>query len=116
MAIKNPRAKGAKYELDIARRFNSTGWNCVTSRSESKRTDDSGVDLCYTDPFQVQAKATEVAPNYHTVLASMPQSKRRINLLFHKRNRKGSIVAMTEDDFFRIVNMLFESEKFRDIQ
>lgn len=104
--IKSPRAKGHKYELDIVKIFKELGWDCVTSRSESKRTDDAGVDICYTSPFSIQAKAWESAPSYHKVLASMPRKKGNYNLLFHKRNRQGSVVVMTQEDFLEILEML----------
>lgn len=105
----NSRAKGNTYELRIAKLFQELGWgNCVSSRSESKRTDDLGIDLCYTTPFAIQAKAWERAPSYHEVLSSMPQKKGIFNVLFHKKNRKGSIVAMSEADFIEIVKLLLK--------
>lgn len=104
--IKSPRAKGHNYELQVVKLFKELGWDCVTSRSESKRTDDAGVDLCYTAPFQVQAKCWESAPSYHKVLASMPQKKGTYNLLFHKRNRQGSVVVMSQEDFVELLEML----------
>jgi hypothetical protein len=104
----NARKKGHRYELDVGRTFNDLGWKCVTSRSESKRTDDAGVDLCYTDPFQIQAKAWERAPSYHALLANMPKGK--INLVFHKRNHKGTVVAMKEEDFIYLLKLLIKHD------
>ena len=108
--IKSPRAKGHKYELDVVKLFKSLGWDCVTSRSESKRTDDAGVDICYTAPFQIQAKAWERAASYHEVLAKMPQKKGTYNLLFHKRNRQGSVVVMKQEDFVELLEMLIANK------
>ncbi len=108
----NSRTKGHAYELQIIKLFKDLGWtSCVSSRSESKRTDDQGIDLCYTDPWQIQAKAWESAPSYHAVLEKMPKKKGIFNVIFHKRNRKGSVVVMSEDDFLAILNMLLESGK-----
>ena len=100
----NARNKGKGYELKIAEEFREIlGYeDCVTSRSESKRLDDAGVDLCNTGFFQVQCKAWEKAPSYHDVLASMPQEEKKINVVFHKRNRKGEVVVMSKKDFYRM--------------
>ena len=55
----NSRAKGNSYELQIINKFKERGWvDCVSSSSESKRTDDAGVDICYL-PVNVQCKAVE---------------------------------------------------------
>ena len=98
MSGKSSRAKGHRYELELVNKFKEFFPDCVTSRSESKRTDDAGVDLCYTGGFNVQAKNWEKAPAYHDALAKMPKDK--LNLLFHRRNRKGSVVVMSEEDFW----------------
>jgi hypothetical protein len=105
----NARKKGHGYELQIRDWFKELGWTeCVSSRSESKRKDDQGIDLCYTDPFHVQAKAVEKLGSLHDILAKMP--KNNYNLVFHKRNRKGTIVAMTIEDFKEILDMLISNK------
>lgn len=97
--------KGNGYERKIAAEFREIGFDdAVTSRSESKSMDDAGVDLCNTEPFNVQCKAWERAPNYHQVLAEMP--KKGINVLFHKRNRAGEIVVMKKEDFYWLVGII----------
>lgn len=106
----NSRAKGAAYELQIIKKFKDLGWNCVSSRSESKRTDDAGVDLCYTEPFQIQAKAVERLGNYHDILKGMPDKKGVFNLIFHKRNRKGSTVVMSEESFFELLEIMIANK------
>lgn len=108
MAI-NPRKKGHSYELQIRDWFRELGWaRAVSSRSESKNKDDQGIDLCFTDPFNVQAKAVEKLGSIHDVLAKMP--KDNYNLVFHKRNRKGTIVAMTIEDFKEILHKLIQNQ------
>jgi hypothetical protein len=106
----NARKKGNNYELEVIKLFRELGWNCVSSRSESKRTDDAGIDVCYSDPFQIQAKAWERAPSYHEVLKGMPEKKGMFNLLFHKRNRKGTVVAMPWEHFREILEMLISNQ------
>jgi len=107
----NARNKGKGYELKIAEEFrNILGYfDCVTSRSESKRLDDAGVDLCNTGEFNVQCKAWEKAPSYHDVLAGMPQNG-KWNVVFHKRNRKGEVVVMSKETFYYIISQMQEME------
>lgn len=110
MAKINARAKGHAYERKIAHLFQELGWaDCCSSRSENRRLDACGVDLCHTDPFYIQAKAVEKLGSYHDILARMPEMKDKFNLIFHKRNHKGTIVAMSEEDFFAILELLVKA-------
>jgi len=103
----NAKKKGNAYEVKIAAEFRNLGFpDAVTSRSESKSTDDKGVDLCGTFPLNVQCKAWERAPLYHDVLRSMPEDG--INVIFHKKNRKGEVVVMAKDDFYDILRVLYK--------
>lgn len=90
--------------------FISKGWTaCKTSRNESKSKDDAGIDLCNTDPFYIQAKAVEKLGSVHDILSKMPKHNGIYNLVWHKRNHKGSIVCMTEEDFLKMLDLLIES-------
>lgn len=105
----NARKKGHAYELDIRDWFRERGWTkAVSSRSESKNKDDQGVDLCFTDPFNVQAKAVEKLGSAHDVIAKMPKDG-NYNLVVHKRNRKGTVVCMSLDHFGELVDMLVKN-------
>jgi hypothetical protein len=103
---RSARVKGHTFERDIVQWFKDLGWDkAVTSRAESKNKDDQGIDLCYTDPFSVQAKAVENLGSLHKILAAMPDDS-NYNVVFHKRSRQGVIVAMTLDDFKELIQML----------
>lgn len=105
MPIKNARAKGNQYELATIKKLKELGWTeACSSRSESKRLDDKGVDICYTPPLNIQCKAVERLGSYHSILDSMPDDK-NFNIIFHKRNRQGTVVAMTEEDFFKLLKL-----------
>jgi hypothetical protein len=96
---RSARQKGHQYELTVRDYFRELGYkDCVSSRSESKNLDDKGVDLCYTGPFNVQCKAVENLGSLHKIIASMPDDH-KFNVVFHKRNRQGTIVAMDLDSF-----------------
>lgn len=98
----NSRVKGKSFELAVIKTFKEKGWTeCVSSRSESKRTDDAGIDLCYSEPFQVQCKAVEkLSPAPHDIVKQMPEG---MNVIFHKKNHKGVMVYMTEELFWELV-------------
>lgn len=70
------RTKGHSYETKIARELRELGYTgIVTSRSESKSTDDKKVDLIDTEdrfPYYVQLKCTQVTPAYHQISAECP--------------------------------------------
>jgi hypothetical protein len=108
MAV-NGRIKGHAYERATVAQFKTLGFpDAVTSRYESKSMDDQKVDLCNTYPFHVQCKAVEKLPkSYHAILDEMPDHG--VNILLHKKNRQGTVVALKESDFYRIVKVLVEN-------
>lgn len=110
MASNKSRTKGHAYERSVAKFFKELGWDCVTSRSESKRTDDMGIDLCYTDPFCVQAKAVERLGSHHAILKGMPDRKGKYNLVFHKKNHSGTVVSMELETFRELLEMLIANK------
>lgn len=102
---KSARVKGHTFERDIAQKFRDLGWtDCETSRFASKKMDDLKVDLVETPPFYVQCKAVENLGPLHNVLAEMPK-KDMLNIVFHKKSRKGTIVAMTEESFWALIKI-----------
>lgn len=65
------KAKGNAYELKIAKELRDLGFTgVVTSRSESKRTDDNKVDLIDTEgklPVNIQLKKVMNTPSYFKI-------------------------------------------------
>lgn len=110
---KSARQKGHSYELAIAKEHAEIGFTDVfTSRSESKRLDDKGVDLTGL-PYWVQCKAVErLAPSIHEILAGMPDDK--VRAVFHKRNRKGTIVALPKEDWYDMLRFLVKKGYFKN--
>jgi len=108
----NGRTKGHAYERALAKKLREMGFEkCTTSRFSSKEMDDKKVDLCGL-PFNIQAKAVEKLGCVHTILDSMPKEE-KLNLVFHKKNNKGTIVCMTEKDFLNLVSTLLELGHFK---
>ena len=100
----NSRAKGNNYEVKLCNELKEFFPDVVTSRSESKRLDDQGVDFCYTGIFNIQAKAVEkLRGGHHEILKRMPPPHTGVNVIFHKRNNKGTTVTMSKEDFYNLV-------------
>ena len=100
----NSRTKGHQFERDIAFRLREELWpNCQTSRFMGRLFDDhSGVDLTGTPGFNIQCKALEHSPAYHDILNSMPKGI-NTNIVIHKKNNRGIVVAMVFEDFIRLL-------------
>jgi len=98
---------------------------CKTSRAASRLHDDSGIDLCFTEPFNIQIKAgkqrglivskelakikTEVQKNFPSHYPEL----NNMNILIHRkdigrgrrRNEFDEIVSMTLKDFMTLLKM-----------
>jgi Holliday junction resolvase len=110
---KRNRRKGHGYERKIVQEFKEMGWTeAVTSRLESKRADDNGIDLCYTDPFAIQCKNSK-AVNYIKVLDHMVV-KDKLKVVFHKKDRT-ELVVMTKADFYKILTSYNHGTKTRGL-
>ena len=94
----NSKQKGNRFEQFCAKLFRAYGFTCLTSREESKRLDDLGVDLVTNAPYNVQCKHVErLSTSYHQIINEMPTDK--TPLIFHKRNNLGTVVVMRLIDF-----------------
>ena len=96
----NSRAKGHQFERKIAEELREMGYDAVTSRSESRRLDDAGVDLVDDTAFYFQLKRVEALRPVDDILASMPADKTRVVL--HKRSHKQAVVSMSWEDFKKL--------------
>jgi hypothetical protein len=96
----NSRAKGNAFEVKFCNRLKAIGFSALTSRNESKRLDDAGVDIVTDAPFFFQLKAVERLEPVHKILAKMPKDKTRA--VVHKRNREGVVVSMFYEDFEKL--------------
>lgn len=105
----NSRRAGHDYEREARLWWFDHGYReCTTSRYSSREKDDQKVDLCHTEPFNVQCKRTAQAPNMHKLLKEMPKDS-NYNVVFHKRPNQGTTVTMSLTDFGELLNMLKEN-------
>lgn len=98
----NGKKKGNAYELKVIQDLKELYPEAVSSRSESKRADDAGIDIMYTNNLQIQCKAVEQSINTHKILSGMPKNG-KMNLIFHKRNRQGETVTLSKEDFLQLL-------------
>lgn len=105
----NARDKGHTFERRVVKLFKDRGFsNCTTSRFTNRRLDALKVDIDGLKDFNIQCKAVEKLGPPHGILASMPKRKGVYNLLWHKINRKGTVICMTEEDFLSILDALID--------
>lgn len=124
---KTNRTKGHNAERLYASKFKALGEifsKCKTARAASRLHDDSGIDLCFTDPFNIQIKAgkqrglvvsKELSKIREEVAKNFPKNypeQENLNILIHrkdvgrgrKRNEFDDIVSMTYRDFVKLLN------------
>lgn len=95
----NSRTKGHDFERRMAEKLREVWPECYTTRFKGTLwLDHCGVDLVGTTGFNIQLKAMERTPAYHDILNYMPKGENK-NIIIHKRNNKGIVVAMGLDDF-----------------
>lgn len=106
MSGKKSRDKGHKYEREIAKELRELGFEYVeTSRYASRKLDNAKVDIYGMPMFNVQCKAVESLSAPHGLLKQMPDDE-NYNVVFNKKNNKGTIVVMMKEDFYEILTML----------
>ena len=104
----NSKQKGNQFERQMAAILREKLWpECYTSRFMGSAWDDyNGIDLTGTPGFNVQLKAVErLSPGYHEILSKMRKDKNK-NIVIHKRNNKGAIVAMPLEDFIKLIKQV----------
>ena len=97
------RTAGLNYERQIAQELRDKGFEAVTSRYESRKMDDSGVDLVTNLPLNPQMKVSINQPNVHELLTNTDAE-----IIFFKKVQKsgskfmpkGEYVMMRKDDFY----------------
>jgi len=120
--MKNNRTKGHSAERLYALKFRELFPKCQTSRYASRMMDDAGVDLVGL-PMLVQIKAgLQKGMKPHEVLKNikdnLPDESKPKVLIHHKEGAKGkkrdefsSLVTMTFDVFFHLINLAYNDNK-----
>ena len=101
MGSKRNRTAGHNFERTIINELKELGIfpGAVSARSESKNTDDAGIDICNTPGFAFQCKNTVITPNYHELITTMPQVPGVKNIVIHRKTKKAKSKFVTQGDY-----------------
>lgn len=104
------RRKGNNYELKIIKELNELydTDSFVSSRSESKRLDDAGIDIVDSEnilPFYVQCKKTQSTPSVDLIKDCKRQDKQLV--IFWNRQLKKEINCISGGEFILLTKDLF---------
>ncbi len=131
MASNRNRSAGHGLERLVVNLLKKIGFvNAVTTRSESKRRDDLGVDIMNHSeitngrlPYNIQCKCTKDRPQYDIILNEMPKDTGVKNVIIHKYvirqgskfNSRGIYAIMNMDDFLSMVEELKTLKEVKDV-
>lgn len=108
---KSQRTKGKEFERKFVEFLRIYGHDAHRTSQQDKALDEAGVDILSDTKFHFQCKAVErVTMSHHQILNDMPSDK--IPVVVHKRNNKGTIIAMKLIDFADL--LLFKEQKNDD--
>ena len=113
MSGKANRNRGHSFELFIGRFLESVfaGVKLVSSRSESRRADNDGIDLVPIEgdlPFYVQCKATANSPNYHELVGNPKRTDKPL-VVFHRKTERAGSKMMSRGDYVIMDMKTFEA-------
>jgi len=94
LQAKRSKAKGNAWELEIIKHLNAIGYECVSSRSESKRLDDNKIDIVDIKgnlPVYIQAKNTVNMPNYYNIENECPLKDKPFCIAYKKAYNDGTL-------------------------
>lgn len=123
MSNRNRRA-GHDLERKVVNDFKAIGYaSAISSRMESKRKDDAGIDICNTDPFAIQCKNMQGNIDYAAFLEDMEVTKDEIRVVVHKKTKKaktrfvevGTYAILPYEDFLRIAELLSNNGKRKHV-
>ena len=111
------RRKGNAYELKIIKELNdlNLGYECVSSRVESKRKDDGKVDIVDINgklPINIQCKKTKPTPNYFKIAKDCPFKDKPFVVFWDKQSltddslnmkSSGEVVLIPKEFFYELL-------------
>lgn len=110
MANRN-RTAGHNYERQIVKEVKQLGYEkVVTSRSESRNMDNSGVDIFDPTgvfPFYIQNKIYKGYPKLDELINGENIAKDKPLLVFHKKVEKRNKRFVTQDEFVSMRKEVF---------
>lgn len=121
---KQNKQRGSNFERKIAKELRELGFQgCVTSRAESKSTDDNKVDIIDKNkqlPFdmQIQTKKTSSTPSYFGIREQSTVDKESFVIIWSKTARKGEkmmtvgdCVMLPKSMFYKLIKNYAENNR-----
>lgn len=99
---KKSKNKGSAWEYELRNKFIELGYlDCVTSRGESKKLDQSKLDIISESlPFYCQAKNLSNTPSYFKISEECPFKDKPFVLCWKKSDENGKAVAIIPIEYF----------------
>jgi len=116
----NNKTRGSSFERYCINKLKELGYDkAVSSRAESKNRDNLGVDICYTEPFNIQCKTLSKNIDIYDVITNMPSEESMINMIFYRKTKKAKVNFVTQgeyailhlNDFLTIMKILNKYKK-----
>jgi len=99
---KSQRTKGKSFERSFVEFLRIYGYDAHRTQHEFPEMDEAGIDIYSDTMFNFQCKHVErLTMPHHEILDMMPTDK--IPVVVHKRNHKGTIIAMKLEHFANLL-------------
>lgn len=114
------KSKGSSLEYDIVKKLKEIGYkSCTTSRGESKKLDNSKVDIADPSnelPIYIQAKHLTNTPNYFGIREECPLKDKPFVVIWKKSSTgnttsPGTIAMIDVNYFYRLLKIEKEYNK-----
>ena len=101
--MKNSKAKGARYEREIAHILKTYGYNARRTQQYCGATDESS-DVVGLDGFHIECKHyANTGFKYEWLDQAIRDCNNNIPIVVHKIDRKESVVTLRLTDFLEII-------------
>ena len=103
----NSRAKGARFEREVARILNDHGW--VARRGQQFSGSPDSPDVVAPDfPWQIEAKAVEKLNLYNAFTQAIKDSKgsNKMPAVVHKKNHSEPLITMRFHELLRFLERI----------
>ncbi len=107
------KQRGNEYERRVCKELTDLGFECVTSRMESKSTDNNKVDVIDKSkklPCQIQLKRTTSTPQYFSIRKETTVPNEEFVIIWNKQRKvndrflsDGEVVLMDKNLFYKLI-------------
>ena len=99
----NSRAKGARYEREIAR-YLSENWFPDSRRGQQFSGGSDSPDVVSDFPFHIEAKHVQALNLYSAMTQSMKDAGDKLPCVIHRKNNTESMFTCKLEDLIKLLN------------